>query len=139
MPAIALRSKQCSCGRQCASHAMRCRACWRRAQLAPSRVKVLTPPAAAWVGAMIEGEGSIWPCPNVSNTEVETIATLLRLVGDGCVSYSLPNKLGKRAVWRWQLYRKRSIIALLPQVIPYLTGKRALAQALQEEVLRYYG
>lgn len=45
---------------------------------------------AAWVGAMIEAEGSIYPNGagwrlNLASTDVETLATLLRLTGVGTV------------------------------------------------------
>ena len=110
-----------------------------------SQVNNLSTPAAAWVGAMIEGEGSLgwWPKKYhytiaVDNTEVETIATLVRLVGGGRVHLIVV--VDRKPLWRWTLNCRQEIAALIPQIIPYLTGKRQKAIDLlklikeQEEV-----
>ena len=111
----------------------------------------LSPEAAAWMGAIIEGEGTIGmyrsrptrqrkhPHVVVSNTEVETIATCLRLVGAGNVGLvTSKNYLAKwphhNLVWQWRLSATRNIAAFLPQVIPYLTGKRDAAEIVLSEI-----
>ncbi len=95
----------------------------------------MTATEAAWVGAMIEGEGGVYcykkhgaqPSVQVCNTEVETIATILRLVGDGNVSVQKKVRPYKD-LWQWSLSAVNSVADLLPQVTPYLTGKRERAE-----------
>ncbi len=99
----------------------------------------MTAVEAAWVGAMVEGEGGIYCYPQhdyqprvaVSNTSVETLSTVLRLVGDGGISFNSGARQGK-GVWQWHLAAVNSVVDLLPQIIPYLTDKRERA----EEVLQ---
>lgn len=92
---------------------------------------------------MVEGEGYIGlirrrggqPCVriNVTNTEVETIATCLRLVGAGFVGYrpGYPDKRNGhvcRDRWDWHLAANNDILELLKRLIPYLTGKKERAR-----------
>ena len=93
---------------------------------------------------MIEGEGTVErhrrnPHVSVRNTEVETIATLLRFTGVGGVYAEPLSKLGKLPMWEWVVWRKRDLIGLLALIIPYLTGKQERAVELYEEVTRIYG
>lgn len=118
---------------------LRCRKCeiQYRTTGHPTSIQNLSPEAAAWLGAMVEGEGSLsWDRPNtcnnqyrlrvvVANTEVETIATCLRLVGAGRVTSQVMGN--SKRVWHWVLSRRSDIAALLPQILPYLTGKREKA------------
>lgn len=119
---------------------VRCRKCQTQHRtLRPTFVQNLSSEAAAWVGAMLEGEGSIcWDKPNspnntyrlrviVANTEVETIATCLRLVGAGRVTTQVPKRKNTKRIWMWVLARRSDLIEFLPQVIPYLTGKQEKA------------
>jgi hypothetical protein len=74
---------------------------------------------------------------DVYSSDVETIATVLRLVGAGDVYYRPPrpdyvSPRGRRAFaqkagWQWTLKYKELISALLSQIRPYLTSKRDLA------------
>ncbi len=106
-----------------------------------STVRQLSSPEAAWLGAMVEGEGSI--CLRgrrpryiaVYSSEVETVATCLRLAGDGTVIYDgePSSAIGRKPMWRWHLAKINSLFELLPQLIPYLTSKDGRA----EEVLAY--
>ena len=81
---------------------------------------------------MIEGEGSIGahskgrhtPRLAVTNTTVETIATLLRFIGTGNVCFI---DRGAARWWQFSVNRVRDMEALLPQIIPYLTGKQERA------------
>jgi len=86
---------------------------------------------------MVEAEGTI-RCPedlrqasliSVVNTSVETIATLLRLAGAGCILFCgvRPNR---KPAWRWQLTAHNDLMALGRQIRPYLTDKRANLDAL---------
>jgi len=85
---------------------------------------------------MIEGEGSIGigrqskgVLVQVCNTELETIATLLRLVGDGVIHMRRPPTDGvHQQVWSWHLTGNLPVQGLLPQIVPYLTGKRNRAE-----------
>lgn len=84
----------------------------------------------AWVGAMVEGEGSISAGQvAVISTDVETLATLLRFVGGGRVYLhsNSNNHLGKKVTWVWRLYRQKSVRELLHQISPWLTSKQERA------------
>jgi len=96
----------------------------------------------AWVGAMIDGEGTIQiyrDLPGrrgisvhvrVINTEVEIISTLLRLVGAGSVHYHRPspNGLGHKDQWIWDIGRRAQARSLLQRIWPFLAAKRERAQ-----------
>ena len=98
----------------------------------PSTVRYMPDAQAAWVGAMVEGEGTIEIGKravrvSVINTDVEIISALLRFVGDGYVRLQ---SLGvNRPVWVWSLGRFESLCALSPQIAPYMShkGDRLLA------------
>jgi hypothetical protein len=95
---------------------------------------------AAWVGAMIEGEGTVGRYGHgnsirIVNTEVETIATVLRFVGDGRV-YCRLRREGWHTAWSWTLANTLSLRRFLPQVIPWLTSKKEEAEAMLAEVSR---
>lgn len=113
----------------------------------PSTVRQMIPAAAAWIGAMIEGEGNFSEYPpgkqgrtfpgagvTIHNTSVETIATCLRLVGDGRVSVVFPKETPRRPLWRWYTAKHLSMYALLPQIIPFLTSKQERAQRILKEL-----
>ena len=112
----------------------------------PSLVHTMTPAEAAWVGAMLEGEGSVLRSPKdnsiqvtIYNTEVETMATLLRFIGDGKVyMQALTPRHKKGPVWFYSLAKQAAVVDLLQQVECWLTGKKDKAQralrALGEEM-----
>lgn len=135
---------------------LRCHSCamkkLRREQprYKPSHIHRLVDVVAAWLGAMVEGEGSITIRQSrkrgfdgiqivVASTEVETIATCLRLSGGGHVQPQFRSRrngrLGDRTMWYWIVTRHNEVTDFLPQIIPYLTGKREKA----EEALRLLG
>ncbi len=115
-----------------------------RAWGAHSTVRNLQPEEAAWIGAMIEADGSVSVRIDnrgyedidlhFYNSEVETVATMLRLVGEGNIYYRgkrISSKwptAGTKPQWAWSLQKKPSVRALLPQIIPYLTGKQDRAK-----------
>lgn len=111
----------------------------------PSRVRQMTPVEAAWVGAMVEGEGSLYlhkASRNfhlaVGNTEVETISTLLRFTNDGTVYCQRPaeKNVRRKILWIWSVTAQEAITDILRQVIPYLTGKQEHAIEVMKEVHR---
>ena len=105
-----------------------------------SCVRQLSYEEAAWMGAMIDADGTLsWTKRSdkntlyqvaVGNTEVEIVATCIRLVGDGGVSGGKPGTLGILPVWVWHLANQESLLELLPQIIPYLAGKRSKAEEM---------
>lgn len=113
----------------------------------PGTVRELSDIERAWLGALIEGEGHVSYCPRgarrevratieITNTEVETIATCVRFAGAGGVYLCRPRD-GHQPLWHWRLGKKGEILMVLRQVWPYLTGKqdRALSiiNVLEEE------
>ncbi|KKN84431.1 hypothetical protein LCGC14_0288930 [marine sediment metagenome] len=129
-------------------------------------VRTMSDVEAAWVGAMIEGEGSIrlrgrlkpgvWvpigahtrdrldDVDQISpmgvdfySTDVETIATMLRLTGCGTVYYREPRPdyvspngaqaFAKKPSWQWVVQYKELVRGICAQIQPYLTSKRDLA------------
>ncbi len=101
-----------------------------------SSVHQLSPVEAAWVGAMVEGEGHIRPPSSralgldLGSTDVETISTLLRLVGVGTVYRQVDNQHTRKPLWRWGIHRVADLARLLPQLVPYLTSKQEVALAV---------
>ena len=106
------------------------------------RGRDLTEIEAAWLGAMVEGEGSvIWrksaTCRRrsqavlqVCNSDVEVIATCLRLAGTGCVYLRTMTKQPPhwKPVWFWLVSAQRDIVYLLSRIHPYLTSKQERAR-----------
>ena len=89
---------------------------------------------------MIEGEGTVGNYGHgvsvrIVNTEIETIATILRFVGDGRV-YCRLRQEGWRTAWAWSLASTLSLRRFLPQIIPWLTSKQDKAKELLVEVSR---
>lgn len=102
----------------------------------PASIREMSLTEAAWVGAMIEGEGSVG-CTGrrrqpvevrVFNTEVETIATCLRLTGGGSVYLHKERRARRKNCWTWAVQRIEDLRVLLPQIIPFLTGKQERAR-----------
>lgn len=102
------------------------------------------------MGAMLEGEGCFllrYPDDKhptalrgglrCASTDIETIATLLRLVGDGNVGFHRPAPAHYKDVWWWDLAKQRSLLALLPQIMPFLTSKYLVAQEMYEKLRGY--
>jgi hypothetical protein len=78
---------------------------------------------------MIEGEGSIiakpQPMIHVYSNDVETIATVLRLIGTGGIQ---ADQRHTNISWRWTLSAWRPVADLALQIYPFLTGKRPRAE-----------
>ena len=113
----------------------------------PQVAREMLPIEAAWVGAMVEGDGSFGVYPrasqhgymklSVNNTEVETIATLLRLTGAGGISVvdreTRYHRRHHKANWQWQVGRRADVVAILRQIAPFHTGKQDRALALVQD------
>ena len=100
------------------------------AQRRPSRINTMTGIEAAWVGAIIEGEGSVmekhgslrprWRVM-VANTDPEIMSALLRLTGSGSICCTVDRKgtLGTKPVYRWELAAVEDVLHLVRQCSPY--------------------
>lgn len=107
----------------------------------PSRVRRFTALEGAWLGALFEGEGSLAMrgsrggrrpgelLVSIGSTSVETIATVLRLVGAGYVGLGI-DKPGRKPMWYWHLRRRVEQLDFLDQVRWFLTEKRERLQSL---------
>jgi len=127
-----------------------CRSCQEKRfsttrAIRPSLVRNMIPEEAAWVGSAIQADGSVvirvtpsgWWRPQrvcLYSTEVETIATILRLTGAGHVLYRKPRPnymspngrqaFAKKDSWQWDVTNMNDLEVLLPQIRPYLTSKQ---------------
>lgn len=107
--------------------------------LSECQVKDLTDIQAAWLGAMVEAEGSLYISPksksdcrvSVCNTDVEIISAFLRIVGTGGI---VMNKGTNRPVWVWNLSRARNTIKFLEQIRPYMAGKGSKADKILSQL-----
>lgn len=126
----------------------RCRPCsvsWRPGHTAgriraKGKARCLSPVEAAWLGAMVEGEGNIhirspkgtfWNISlTVVSSEIETIATCLRLSGIGTVRRVKPHgRNSKEHYWSWRSGCWNDVLQVLWQIKPYLTSKGNLVDA----------
>lgn len=104
----------------------------------------MTAEEAAWVGALIEGDGCIYWCKDrrrstgywgicVGTAEVETVATLLRLTGVGRVHLHIDKRPRYKTVpmptWFWQVTRQVDTAALAARILPYLADDRKRERA----------
>jgi hypothetical protein len=94
----------------------------RKMNYQSSRVRKMTEPEAAWVGAMIEAEGSVVFAPQVRvavvNSDPEIISALLRATGSGTVQIRQPH-LGTKLLYCWWMSKWREVQALVAQAGPY--------------------
>ena len=96
-------------------------------------VRVLSDVEAAWVGAMIDGEGGVrpmrhsngldYPSIEFTNCDVELIATMLRVVGAGTIKPK--QDAGHTQCWVWALRRAKPVASILPQIRPYSVKAQA--------------
>jgi len=95
-----------------------------RANLQPCSVREMSDVEAAWVGAIIEGEGCVYYHKNheadagrwrltVANTDLEIISALLRLTGVGHVTRQ--TKGTQKDVWYWSVNRVNDVAAIAAQ------------------------
>lgn len=86
-----------------------------------SQVRLLADVEAAWFGAMLDGEGCVHIAKrgvtlDIGNTEVELIATALRVAGTGSI---LKRRGTNKPFWVWWLGRQNDVADLLHQLAPY--------------------
>ncbi len=88
----------------------------------PSRMKEITEVEAAWIGSMIEGEGSAlmrhteWydhPMVVVVNTDPEIHSVFLRILGMGSIFYKKPEKISHKPCFVWNCTRYNEVVDLL--------------------------
>lgn len=95
-----------------------------------SRVRQMSEVEAAWVGAIIEGEGYVVVAPKhskhkakmgVVNTDPEVLSALLRLTGAGSVGQvgRSRSKWSKKMCFTWQVQRWREVQDLARLCSPY--------------------
>jgi len=122
-----------------------CRECNHRAKApTPSQVRNLSEVERAWIGGLFEGEGCVGDYGRcryslrLTSTEIETISTVFRLVGQGTIVYRSRKRPLKDA-WSWSISSARSIIHLGNQILPYLTSKQDQMEALVDRLTAIHG
>lgn len=88
----------------------------------------MSEPERAYVGMAVDTDGHIcipvsskpksWRV-GFSNTQVELVATILRVVGAGRVHYVAPYKNHPQPGWVWYLSSYYDVVSLLHQIKPY--------------------
>lgn len=101
----------------------------------PALTRNLTDVEAAWLGAMLDAEGTIyrngatWAMVFL-NSEVEYISAFLRLTGQGKVYYRAPRPPGKLVLWEWRTGRSIEVAILCQRLAPWsLKARRVPALA----------
>jgi len=97
---------------------------------------------AAWMGAMIEAEGSTYisatpgrprACVQFCNTDPELISTALRLTQIGTVQPKLHSSpLSRKLILWWRVERWWDALALAQQLAPYSPKAQTLVQHMEE-------
>ncbi len=91
----------------------------------PSRLRNMTEVEAAYLGAMIDGEGCITNSGRghrqikFGNTDIELISACLRATGIGGIELRLPRGLSKLPLWIWNVGRAQEIEDLCRRIAPY--------------------
>lgn len=98
---------------------------------------------AAWLGAMIEGEGSAYvhyftdarqPAASLqfSNTKVELISAALRIAQVGSVSSrARSSRLSRRRIFHWRVERWWETLLLARRLAPYSMKAATLAGEME--------
>ena len=115
----------------------------------PSRVREMAIDERAWIGAMIEAEGSVAIQPkhsahrvklNVVNTDLEIISAMFRSTGAGSVQLKSINPIGgagfigSRPCWVWWCSRWNEIKDLVRQCGAYSMKLQKVAAFYKLEV-----
>ena len=95
----------------------------------PSQVRQMAPDERAWVGAMIEAEGSVMVNPShsnhkakimVANTDPEILSALLRATGVGHVGLKTESRQWQRKpCYTWQVQAQLEARDIALQCAPY--------------------
>ncbi len=99
----------------------------------PSSVKAMASEEASWIGAFVDGEGTVdqdhqgYPRIRTVNTEPELLSVLLRVTGVGTVYYKRPMASSTKPAFEWAVHRINDVLDLLNQIAPYsIKAQRAL-------------
>ena len=95
---------------------------------------------AAWLAGFFDGEGSLtvymggrnrqYPTWNLSlpNTHLGSLERCREISGAGSISEKTrDHRFNCKRIWVWQVHSQRNIAAIVTQMLPYLTIKRAKA------------
>jgi hypothetical protein len=122
------------------------RSCQAYAAAGKSEPKILSPTDAAYLAAIIDGEGSVAlkdrratrpgasrpsVSLSVSNTYLPLMEWIKKKTAVGHVSKQRSNELGKKQCYVWRV-ASRSAVLVLQQVIPYMLEKKQRAIAAVE-------
>ena len=117
---------------------------WTKSYPAPRRVREMSEPERAWVGAFIDADGCVsannerrfnlrfpWSV-SVTQKEVEPISALLRATGAGSVLYTTSRQdyvtRQSLGIWQWSLRRMLDVIGLASQCILYSEKLQKVSQ-----------
>jgi hypothetical protein len=98
-------------------------------------LREMSEPEAAWVGAMLDAEGSIristsgYPTLQVVNTNPEILSALLRATGIGRIYWRKPSVVyqARLPVFQWLVQQRDNARALLTRIQTYsMKAQRAL-------------
>lgn len=92
--------------------------------LHPNQARKMSAVEAAYVGAMLDGEGTVYikrrnASFTIDNSEIEFISAILRAVGCGKVYYREPQKEGNLSMWSWSSGSRLTLEDLAIQLAPY--------------------
>ena len=106
----------------------------------PNMAKELSSVEAAWLGAMVDGEGSLFlryrPAPTlrmeVCNTEPEFLSACLRITNTRGVQLKTDNssRYGRKPVFGWYVNAWNTVLDLTKQIAPYSIKAQALQTVL---------
>ena len=112
---------------------------WNRS---PSRMKKITEVEAAWIGSMIEGEGSViigwnqsyfYPKVVMVNTDPEIHSVFLRILGMGSVHYKKSKIETYKPCFVWNCSRYNEVIDLLRVCKKYSMKLQELSDQIDTE------
>lgn len=109
--------------------------------------KQLTPPIAAYIAGLIDGEGTVTLCRkhknenrqlavSISSTEKYLLEYVLEVVGTGKITKKKTVKMNHSPSFNYPIYNRQAL-SLLEQISPYLqTYKKYRSQLIIKDYLR---
>lgn len=109
--------------------------------------KQLTPPIAAYIAGLIDGEGTVTLCRkhknenrqlavSISSTEKYLLEYVLEVVGTGKITKKKTVKMNHSPSFNYAIYNRQAL-SLLEQISPYLqTYKKYRSQLIIKDYLR---
>ncbi len=94
----------------------------------PCSVREMSTIEAAWMGAMIDGEGCIlrqqqrgfdYTRLSMGNTEPELVSAFLRATGVGCIIMGQQKKAHHRPFFNWTVNRQNDVFEIIRQCRPF--------------------